>query len=582
MRRISKGWKPEFPLNHEKIPKPDIYIDGKPVYILGKGAQRERKKPLQLLNIEVAGYISEFLKTTFGPLGLDKIIIAQEGKSRIIYVSNDSEVIFRKTPFQHPIAQFLAGAAVAAQKEVGGGGATSVILAGEILKNCGTLIEKGIHPSIVQDGCIEAMNKVIEIIDKNAMPITINDDKIISQIVKTSLTSGCLIEFGDLIADMILKIIRYVNEPYLEDVLLNIKIKKVEGGWIGDSRLVMGCAFYREPTHPDMPEKVVNAKIAILKGGLKVSERGRTRYFDHGTISETLHDYKEFRVEKKRILKDVIEKVSSIGANVLFVEKGIDQDIMDYLARMKLLTIRRFPPPELEEVAEATGANIVSDVNILDTSDLGEAEIVELRRIAGEPWWFIEGCRNPRVVNILLRGANAQLLLEAETAIKNVFKIISVLWRDRRVVAGGGALEMEIARQLREYSKQTSGKKQLVINAVAEAFHSIPSALIQNAGLKPIDIVPNLRSMHAHGGVNIGFDVFKRTPCDMISSRILEPVQVKVQAVKTAFEAVYTILRIDDFILCRRLPKPEADYKRRMEGTAPERVKKIKRDFGID
>ncbi|MEM3677850.1 MAG: thermosome subunit beta, partial [Candidatus Bathyarchaeia archaeon] len=579
---VLEGWRPEFPLGHERVPRPDIYVDGEPVYILGKGVVRERERSLQLLNIEVAEYMSEFLKTTFGPQGLDKIIIVQEGKSRITYVSNDAEMIFRKTPFQHPVAQFLAGAAVAAQKEVGGGGATSIILAGEILRNCGMLIKNGVHPSVIQDGCIEAMNKTIEIINQTAIPVNIADHKITSQIVKTSITSGCLLEFGGLIADMILKIIGAVNKAHLEDVLLNVKVKKVEGGWIGDSKLVMGCAFYREPTHPDMPERVTKAKIAILKGGLKIPERGRTRYLNHGITLEALHNFKEFRVEKMKLLMDTIEKISSTGANVLFVEKGIDQEIIDYLARSGILTIRRFPPPELEEVAEATGANIVSDVNILDASDLGGAELVELRRIAGEPWWFVEGCRNPKVVNLLLRGANAQLLLEAETAIKNIFKTISMLWRDRRVVAGGGALEMEIARRLREYSRQTPGKKQLVINAIADAFHSIPSALIQNAGLKPVDVLPDLRSKHAQGGVNIGFDVFKRESCDMVSSQVLEPVQVKIQAVKTAFEAVYTILRIDDLILCRCLPKPEADYKRRMEGTSPKRVKKIKRDFGID
>ncbi|MEM2122649.1 MAG: thermosome subunit alpha [Candidatus Bathyarchaeia archaeon] len=582
MKKVLKGWKPEYPLSHERVPRPDIYLDSEPVYVLGKGARREQKRSLQLLNIEVAEYISEFLKTTFGPQGLDKIIIAQEGKSRITYISNDAETIFRKTPLQHPVAQFLAGAAVAAEKEAGGGGATSIILAGEILRNCKVLIEEGIHPSIIQDGCIEAMNRVIEIIDRNAMPINTADDRVISQIVKTSLTSGCLLEFGDLIADMILKVVRSVDELNLVDVLSNVKVKKVEGGWIGDSRLVMGCVFYREPTHPDMPEKVVDAKIAVLKGGLKIPEKGRTRHLSHGAILRTLRDYEEYKFQKLNILRGIVEKVSSTGANVLFVEKGIDPELIDYLARIKLLTIRRFPPPELEEVAEATGANIVSDVNVLDASDLGTAELIELRRIAGEPWWFVEGCKDPKVVNILLRGANTQLLLDAETAVRSVFKTISVLWRDRRVVAGGGALELEIARHLRDYSKQISGKKQLVIDAIAEAFHSIPSVLIQNAGLRPVDVLPNLRFRHSQGGVNIGFDVFKREPCDMVSSQVLEPVQVKVQAVKTAFEAVYTILRIDDLILCKRLPKPEADYKRRMEGTAPERVKKIRRDFGID
>lgn len=572
--------RPEYPLRHERVPRTDIFIDGEPVYILGRGAEREEEKPLQLSNIDVAGYLADFVKTAFGPQGLDKIIMAQEGKSIITYISNDAEMLFRKIPLQNPIAQFLAGAAVATSREVGDGTITSMILSGEILRNCGKLIERGIRPSIIQDGCIEVMKRVLQIIDQNAIQAQ-GDDEIVKQVVKTSLTSGCVLEFRDLIADMMVNLIKSIDNRHLEDVMRSIEVKNVVGGWMGDSRLVRGCAFYREPLNLDMPEKVENARIAILKGGLKIPERGRTRHLEHKGVIETTQRYGEFKKQRIQILKGIVDRVSSVGANVLFIEKGIDELIADYLVKSRILTIRRFPPPELERVVEATGARMVADINVLEESDLGEAEIVRLEKIKGEPWWFIEGCRNLKVNEFLLRGANSQMLGEAERAFKSMFKVLSVFYRDKRLAAGGGALEMEIASRLRGWMRSVSGKKQMIINAVADAFESIPSTLIKNSGIKPIDILPELRVKHSQGAVHTGYDVYERKVTDMIANNVLEPIQVKIQEVKTAFEAAYTILRIDDFILCRQLPKPEADYVKRMEGTAPDRVKKIKKEYGV-
>jgi len=574
--------RPEDPLSHERVPLPDIYVGRHPVYILSKGATRETERPVLLTNIEVAGYMADFVKTAFGPLGLDKIIIAQEGKSRIIYLSNDAEMIFKKVPLKHPLAQFLAGAAVATAKEVGGGTVTSIILAGEILRKCGALVEKGIHPTVIQEACTETLDSVLSVLDENAIPIDLEDRHVVRHVFKTSLTSGSVAGFRDFVANMGLRITELVKRRDLDYALRNIEVKRVVGGWFGDSRLVKGCTFYREPTHPDMPDRVQNARIAILKGGLEIPERGRTRHLDHRNVIENLQGYQEYRRQRIQILKDMVDRVVSTGANVLFVEKGIEDAAIDHLARRRLLAIRRFPPPELERVAEATGGTPVSDLDALEQKDLGEARSVYLERIAGEPWWFLEDCRNTRVVELLLRGANTQLLGETERAIKNVFKTLSVLYGDARITAGGGALEMEIAHQLREWSRHVLGKKQTVVEAVADAFEAIPCALIQTTGLHPLDVIPRLRAEHVRGARYAGFDVHERRVKDMLVGRVVEPVRVKTQEITTAFEAVYTILRIDDFILCRQLPKPEADYTRRMRGTAPQRVKETKKEYGVD
>ncbi|WP_455367899.1 thermosome subunit beta [[Eubacterium] cellulosolvens] len=572
---------PEAPLDHERVPQPDIYMDGAPVYILDKGALREKDKPVQLTNIDVAGYMADFVKTTLGPFGSDKLIIAQEGKSRILYLSNDAKMIFQKIPLQHPIAQFLAGAAVATSKEVGSGTVTSILLAGEILRKFSFLLEKGIHPTIIQDTCMKTMRKVLQLIEEHTIPMPDNEG-IIKHIVKTSLTSGSVSVFYDLILDMILKILKTVNREDLESILADIEIKRVVGGWVGDSRLVMGCTFYREPTHPDMPQKVTDAKIAILKGGLKIPERGRTRHLDHNNTIETIHDIHAFREQRVQILKGIIDKVLSTGANTLFIEKGIDPLIMDYLVKSQILVIRRFPYPELERVARATGANIVSDIDLLEESDLGKAKNLSLEWIAGEPWWFIEDCESSEIIEILLRGTNTQLLGEVERAIKSMFKTLAVFYRDKRLVAGGGALEMEIAHSLRKWARNDSGKGQVIIDTIADAFEQIPSALIETTGLHPLDYIPTLRSKHADGFARTGFNVMKKKIENTFEHNIVDPAQVKIQVIKTAFEAVYTILRIDDFILCRQLPKPEADYARRMRGTSLQKMDEIKKDYGVD
>jgi chaperonin GroEL (HSP60 family) len=480
------------------------------------------------------------------------------------------------------LAQFLAGAAVATAKEVGGGTVTSIILAGEILRKCGALIKKGIHPTVIQEGCTETLDSVLKILDESAIPIDLEDRDIVRHVFETSLTSGSVSGFRDLMANMVLRITELVDRKDLGSALRNIEVKRVVGGWFGDSRLVRGCTFYREPTHADMPESVENAKIAILKGGLKIPERGRTRHLDHKVLIEDPHGYQEWTRQRIQLLKDMVDRIVSTGANVLLVEKGIDDAAICHLARRGLLTIRRFPPPELERVAEATGGAPVSDVETLEQKDLGEAKRVYLERIAGEPWWFLEDCRNPRIMELLLRGANTQLLGEAERAMKNAFKTLSVLYGDARITVGGGAVEMEIAQQLRERSRRIPAKKQLVVEAVADAFEAIACALIQTTGLDPLDVLPTLRAEHARGARRVGFDVHERRVKDMLVGRVVEPVGVKIQEITAAFEAAYTILRIDDFVVCRQLPKPEADYTRRVKGTAPRRVKEIREEYGLE
>ncbi|WP_455364678.1 TCP-1/cpn60 chaperonin family protein, partial [[Eubacterium] cellulosolvens] len=463
---------------------------------------------------------------------------------------------------------------------VGGGTVTSILLAGEILRKFGLLLEKGIHPTIIQDTCMKSMRKILQLIKEHTIPMPDNE-RTIKHLVKTSLTSGSVSVFDNLIFKMVLKILRSVDREDLESVFKDIEIKRVVGGWIGDSRLVIGCTFYREPTHPDMPQKVIDAKIAILKGGLKIPKRGRTRHLDHNNAIETIQDFHAFREQRVKILKEIIDKVLSTGANTLFIEKGIDPLIVDYLVKSQILVIRRFPYPELERVARATGACIVSDIDLLEKTDLGKAKNISLEWIAGEPWWFIE-CESSEIIEILLRGANTQLLGEVERAIKNMFKTLAVFHKDKRVVTGGGALEMEIAHNLRKWATNESGKEQVIINAVAEAFEQIPSALIETTGLHPLDYIPTLRSNHAGGFARAGFNVKKKRIEDTFEHNIVDPAPVKIQVMKTAFEAVYTILRIDDLILCKQLPKPEADYTRRMRGTSPEKVDEAKKDYGID
>jgi len=567
------------PLEHERVPLPDIYEDGKPVYILSKGASRKTGREALRENIQVAQVMVEFVKDLFGPYRMVKMI--SEGKTT--YVTSDLLTAFRKTPLSHPTAQLIAGAAVATYRECGGGAASTVILAGKILENCQQLLDLGVHPNAIADGLLVAFEKVLEIANKLAIRSNVDESEFIKNVVRRSLSGKLPAHEEEYLARLIYQLVKTVGVENLSgsersDV---VDFKKALGGSLSESEIIEGLILRKEIPHMEMPRSVRDAKIALVKGRLRL-DRKLGRYENRKITFDSPEKFSRFEHSKQDLLRGFLQNIIQVGVNVLMVEEGIDDFLLEYLARLGILAIRRFPPPEFDRVAKATGATIITDLYNIATSDLGWAEVVEERKINRQSWLCIGGCRNPKTVDILLRGTTNELLDDIERVVKGALPTIKVLHEDDRLVWGGGAFEEEISASLRNYAKELADKRQLAVNAVAEALEYIPALLGETVDLKGIDIIAELRAVHANGMRSAGIDLAEKRIADMDALKMYDLYAMKLQAIKTAFETVLTILRIDDFIVARKLSEPELNYMQRMKGTSPEKLEKMRKEYGLE
>jgi len=567
------------PLAHERVPLPDIYEDGKPVYILSKGATRRTGGEVLRENIQVAQVMVEFVKDLFGPYRMVKMI--SEGK--ITYVTSDLLTAFRKTPLSHPAAQLIAGAAVATYRECGGGAASTVILAGKILEKCQQLLDLGVHPNTIADGLLVAFDKVLQTAEKLAIRSTVNEDEFVKEVVRRSFSGKLPAHEEEHLARLISQLVKTIGIDNLSgsersDV---VDFKKALGSSLSESEIIEGLILRKEIPHMDMPRSVRNAKIALVKGRLRL-DRKLGRYENRKITFESPEQLSRFEHSKQDLLIGFLQNIIQVGVNVLMVEEGIDDFLLEYLARLGILAIRRFPPPEFDRVAKATGASIITDLYDIAPSDLGWAEVVEERKINRQTWLCIGGCKNPRTIDVLLRGTTNELLDDIERVAKGTLPTIKVLHEDDRLVWGGGAFEEEVSASLRNYANEFVDKRQLAVSAVADAFEYLPVLLGETVDLKGIDLIAELRAAHAKGQRSAGIDLAEKRITDMDALKMYDLYAMKLQAIKTAFETALTILRIDDFIIGRKLSEPELNYMQRMKGTSPEKLEKMRKDYDLE
>jgi len=525
-----------------------------PVLLLKEGTQRSSGKDALKNNILAAVTLSEMLKSSLGPRGLDKMLIDSFGD---VTITNDGATIVKDMEIQHPAAKLLVEAAKAQDAEVGDGTTSAVVLAGLLLDKADDLLDQNIHPTIIIEGYKKALSKSLELIDQMATKIDVSNlnspatkDQL-KKIVYTTMSSKFVAggEEMDKIMNMVIDAVSIVAEPLPEggySVPLDlIKIDKKKGGSIEDSMLVHGLVLDKEVVHPGMPRRVEKAKIAVLDAALEVEKPEIS-----AKISITSPDQiKAFLDEESKYLKEMVDKLASIGANVVICQKGIDDIAQHFLAKKGILAVRRVKRSDIEKLEKALGARIISSIKDATPEDLGYAELVEERRVGNDKMVFIEGAKNPKAVNILLRGSNDMALDEAERSINDALHALRNVLLKPMIVAGGGAVETELALRLREYARSVGGKEQLAIEKFAEALEEIPMILAETAGMEPIQTLMDLRAKHAKGLVNAGINVMDaKIADDMLALNVLEPVRVKSQVLKSAVEAATAILKIDDLI----------------------------------
>jgi len=530
---------------------------GQPVLILKEGTSRRRGREAQKNNIMAAKIVAEVMKSTLGPRGMDKMLIDSLGD---ITITNDGATILDEVDVEHPAAKMMVEVAKTQDDEVGDGTTTSVVLAGELLKNAEELLDQGIHPTIIVNGYRKALEKAKETLKKIGISVDLADRETLKKVALTSMGSKAVGAAKEHLAEIIIDAVKQITEKRGDRNVAdidNIQIIKKEGKSLFETELVKGIIVDKEVVHAGMPKRVENAKIALVNAPFEVE---KTEFSAEIRIRDPTQ-MQAFLDKETRILREMVEKVKKAGANVILCQKGIDDLAQHFMARKGILAVRRVKQSDMEKLSRATGGRIVNNLDDLTTKDLGEAGLVEERKIGDDKMVVVENCKDPRSVTVLIRAGLERMVDEAERAIHDALCVVADVTEQNYVVAGGGAVEAEIAKELRDYATTVGGREQLAIEAFADAVEVIPKTLAENAGLKAIDVLVALRAAHeTPKGHLMGIDVFTGDIVNTFEKGVIEPVKVKEQAIKSATEVASMILRIDDVIAATK-PKEEKEGK---------------------
>jgi len=536
---------------------------GIPVLILKEGTTRTTGADALRANMMAAITIAEMLRTTYGPRGMDKMLVDTLGD---VTITNDGATILDKMDVQHPAAKMLVQIAKGQDEEVGDGTKTAVIFAGELLKQAEDLIAKDVHPSIIINGYKKALEEAVNLARKIAKPINIDDEELLVRIASTALTSKAVHGVRDHFARIAVKAVKQIAELrgdrwYVD--IDNVQIIKKHGASLADSQLIYGIVLDKEVVHPGMPKRVEKARIALIDAPLEIE---KPEIDAEIRINDPLQ-MRRFIEEKENILRDMVEKIASIGANVVICQKGIDDVAQHFLAKKGILAVRRVKRSDMEKLERATGGRIVSNIEDLTEKDLGYAELVEERKVGEDKMVFIEGTRNPRAVSIVIRGGLERIVDEAERSFRDALSVVADVIKEPKVVYGGGAFETEVASHIREFATKIGGKEQLAVEAFAKALEGVVTALVENAGFDPVDYIMKLRAAHRkEDGYKYGVNVFSGEIADMEQLGVVEPLLVKINAIKAGTEAATLILRIDDVIAAARAREKETKGKEEKRG----------------
>jgi len=519
-------------------------MGNQPILILKEGTTREKGKTAQNNNINAAKAVSDAVRTTLGPKGMDKMLVDSMGD---VVITNDGVTILKEIDVEHPAAKMVIEVAKTQDNECGDGTTTAVILAGELLKRSEDLIEQNVHPTIITQGYRLAADKAIEILREIGQDVSIKDTEILKDIARTAMTGKSAESVKNPLADLAVEAIQTIadregNRIYVDKD--NIKVEKKTGGSINDTELIKGIILDKERVHPGMPRSIKNAKIALVNSAMEIK---KTEVDAKIQINDPTQ-LQKFLNEEEKMLQKMVEKVKKSGANVLICQKGIDDLAQHFLAKNNIFAIRRAKKSDMEKLSRATGARIVSNWDDLSDKDIGKAGTVEERKIADDEMTFVTGCKDAKAVSILIRGGTEHVVDEIDRALNDAISVVAVAVEDGKLTTGGGAAAMEIAQGLREYGALVGGREQMAIDAFAHAVEIVPRTLAENAGIDAINALIDLRKSHKKGNKSHGLNVYTGKIEDMREHHVLEPLRVGTQAISSANDTAIMILRIDDVI----------------------------------
>ncbi len=519
-------------------------LGGQQIIIVPEGTLRNMGRDAQRTNIMAAKAVSDAVRTTLGPKGMDKMLVNSMGD---VIITNDGATILQEMQIEHPAAKMMVEVAKTQDEEVGDGTTTAVVLAGEMLKKAGDLLDMNIHPSVITRGFSLARTKAMEVLESQGKDVSLDDERMLINIAITAMTGKSSERASEGLATLAIKAVKRVADKNNSRVRIdtdNIKIEKKQGGSMSETVLIDGILVDKEVVHSGMPKKVDNAKILLLESALEIKNLEN----DAKVSIDSPDKLQAFMMQEEKQLKDMADNVTKTGATVVLCQKGIDDMVQHYLAKANILAGRRVKKSDMDALARATGGKVVSSLKDIGKNDLGFAGLVEERKVAGEQMIFVEKCKDPKAVTILIRGGTEHVVDEVQRAMTDAVKGMASALELGKIVAGGGAVEIELAREVRKFAETLQGREQLAVMSFADAMEVIPRSLAENAGMDPIDKIAALRAAHDKGQRTAGLDVFTGLVADSLKAGVVEPLKTKMQALKSASEATEMILRIDDVI----------------------------------
>lgn len=524
---------------------------GQPIFILGEDTQRQTGKDAQKNNIAAGKAVGETVRTTLGPKGMDKMLVDSVGD---IVVTNDGVTILDEMEIEHPAAKMMVEVAKTQEEQVGDGTTTAVVIASELLKKAEDLLDQDIHPTIITRGYRLAAEKSLDYLNEIAEEVDFQkNEELLKNIAMTAITGKSAERAYSKYADLAVKAILSIMDRVESEVEIdkdNIKIEKSQGGGIEDSELIEGLIIDKEVVHPDMPKKVKDAKIALINSAIEVEETETSAEIQISSPDQL----ESFLDQEEKMLKRMVNRIVDSGANVVFCQKGIDDIAQHYLAKKGIMAVRRVKSSDMQKLARATEGKILTSLENISEDDLGKAGIVQEKK-EGEKMIFVQECKSPKAVSLLIRGGTEHVIDEAERSMNDALDGVIAALKSGKIVAGGGSVEEELSSRLKKYAQSHPGREQLAIRAFAEALEIVPRTLAENAGLDPVDALVEIRSAHDEGKKSHGLDIDKGKVVDMRKAGVIEPLKIKTQAVQSASEAAEMILRIDDVVSAGELGK---------------------------
>jgi archaeal chaperonin len=524
-------------------------LGGQQIIILRQGTTRNRGQEAQNSNIAAAKAVANAVRSTLGPKGMDKMLIDGMGD---IVITNDGATILKQMDIEHPAAKMMVEIAKTQDDEVGDGTTSAVIIAGELLKNAENLLNQKVHPTVIAEGYQQAAIKALEILSAIAIDVKPSDRVTLTHVAETAISGKGAEAYKGLLCDIVVRAVTMVADPDGTVDIGHVNIQKKVGGKVEDTELIEGMVIDKERANPGMPRVVKNAKVLILNAAL---EYKKTEVNAKINISRP-DQVQAFLEEDEQMVHTMADKIVKSGATVVFCQKGIDDIAQHYLTKAGIFAARRVKKSDSENLARATGATIVNNIDAITPGDLGDAGLVEEKKLSGKEMIYVSGCKNPKAVSIIIRGGSEHIIDELERALHDALMVVGEVVKNKKIVAGGGAPEIELSLQLRRHAASVGGRIQLAVEAFAAALEIIPRSIAENAGLDPIDMIVAIRASHEAGHRTFGLDVYQGRPVDMLKAGIVEPLRVKTQAIMSAAEAAVMILRIDDVIASSRAQGP--------------------------